>query len=31
VDDHEAIIEMMTPVIDSTAGFTVVGHAPNTE
>src|SRR5437870_3623194 len=27
IDDHEAIIEMMTPIIDSMPGYSVVGHA----
>lgn len=27
VDDHEAIIEMMTPIIESMPGYVVVGHA----
>jgi DNA-binding NarL/FixJ family response regulator len=30
VDDHEAIMEMMTPVIESIPGYSVVGHAKNT-
>lgn len=30
VDDHEAIVEMMTPIIDSMPGYTVVGHAKDT-
>jgi DNA-binding NarL/FixJ family response regulator len=30
VDDHEAIVEMMTPIIESMPGYSVVGHAKDT-
>lgn len=30
IDDHEAIIEMMTPIIESMPGFSVAGHATDT-
>jgi len=31
IDDHEAIIEMMTPIIESMPGYVVVGHAMDHE
>jgi DNA-binding NarL/FixJ family response regulator len=30
VDDHEAIVEMMTPIVESMPGYSVVGHAQDT-
>ena len=31
IDDHAAIIEMMTPIVESMPGFSVVGHAMTVE